>query len=148
MDLFMKSARYTSTMYSYTPNPKRSSSVTFDEYSSAYALECCCQPQENKAWSPVGRIRRSPRLRDRHLVHPREVIEGPRLSSTHDSKGDAPIHRPRKLLLRSCSEHDQNGEPLRDMIPLGKYQRTGKLIWTTESSAAFKLCQQAISNYQ
>ena len=34
------------------------------------------------------------------------------------------------------------------MIPLGKYQRTGKLIWTTESSAAFKLCQQAISNCQ
>ena len=32
------------------------------------------------------------------------------------------------------------------MIPLGKYQRTGKLIWTTEGSAAFKLCQQAISN--
>jgi hypothetical protein len=39
-------------------------------------------------------------------------------------------------------------KPLRDMIPLGKYQRTGKLIWTTESSAAFKLCQQAISNCQ
>jgi len=34
------------------------------------------------------------------------------------------------------------------MIPLGKYQRTGKLIWTTESSAAFKLSQQAISNCQ
>ena len=33
-------------------------------------------------------------------------------------------------------------KPLRDMLPLGKYQRTGKLIWTTESSAAFKLCQQ------
>jgi len=39
-------------------------------------------------------------------------------------------------------------KPLRDMIPLGKYQRTGKLIWITESSAAFKLCQQAISNCQ
>ena len=39
-------------------------------------------------------------------------------------------------------------KPLRDMIPLGNYQRTGKLIWTTESSAAFKLCQQAISNCQ
>ena len=39
-------------------------------------------------------------------------------------------------------------KPLRDMIPLGKYQRTGKLIWTTEGSAAFKLCQQAISNCQ
>ena len=39
-------------------------------------------------------------------------------------------------------------KPLRDMIPLGKYQTTGKLIWTTESSAAFKLCQQAISNCQ
>jgi hypothetical protein len=34
------------------------------------------------------------------------------------------------------------------MILLGKYQRTGKLIWTTESFAAFKLCQQAISNCQ
>ena len=39
-------------------------------------------------------------------------------------------------------------EPLRDLIPLGKYQRTGKLIWTTESSAAFQLSQQAISNCQ
>ena len=48
----------------------------------------------------------------------REAIEGPWLSSTHDSKGNAPIHRPRKL------------------------------ICTTESSVAFKLCQQAISNCQ
>jgi len=39
-------------------------------------------------------------------------------------------------------------KPLRDMVPLGKYQRIGKLIWTTESSAAFNLCQQAISNCQ
>jgi len=39
-------------------------------------------------------------------------------------------------------------KPLRDMIPLGKYQRTGKLIWTTEGSAAFKLCQQAMSDCQ
>ena len=37
---------------------------------------------------------------------------------------------------------------LRDMIPLGKYQRTGKLIWTTESSAAFELSQEAISKCQ
>ena len=29
-------------------------------------------------------------------------------------------------------------QPLRDMIPLGKYQRTGKLIWTTDGSATFK----------
>ena len=34
------------------------------------------------------------------------------------------------------------------MIPLGKYQRTGKLIWTTESFAGFKLHEQAISNCQ
>ena len=39
-------------------------------------------------------------------------------------------------------------KPLRDMIPQGKYQRTGKLVWATESSAAFQLCQQAISNCQ
>ena len=39
-------------------------------------------------------------------------------------------------------------KPLRDMVPLGKYQRTGKLIWATESSTAFKFCQQAISNCQ
>ncbi len=38
MDLFMKSAKYTSTMYSYTANSKRSSSVTSDEYSSAFGL--------------------------------------------------------------------------------------------------------------
>ena len=34
------------------------------------------------------------------------------------------------------------------MIPQGKYQRTGKLVWTTERSAAFQYCQQAISNCQ
>ena len=39
-------------------------------------------------------------------------------------------------------------KPLRDMIPLGKYQRTGRLIGTTEGFTAFKLCQQAISNCQ
>ena len=32
-------------------------------------------------------------------------------------------------------------KPLRDVIPQGKYQRTGMLVWTTESSAAFQLCQ-------
>jgi len=37
-------------------------------------------------------------------------------------------------------------KPLRDMIPHGRYQRIGKFIWTTESSAAFKLCQQAIAD--
>ena len=37
-------------------------------------------------------------------------------------------------------------KPLRNMIPLDNYQRTCKLIWTTAGSAAFKLCQQAISN--
>ena len=39
-------------------------------------------------------------------------------------------------------------KPLRDMIPEGKYQRTGKLVWMTERSAAFQYCQQAISNCQ
>ncbi len=39
-------------------------------------------------------------------------------------------------------------KPLRDMIPQGKYQRTSKLVWTTERSAAFQYCQQAISNCQ
>jgi hypothetical protein len=34
------------------------------------------------------------------------------------------------------------------MLPLGKYQRTNKLLWTTKGSTAFKLCQQAISNCQ
>ena len=34
------------------------------------------------------------------------------------------------------------------MIPQGKYQRTSKLVWTTERSAAFQYCQQAISNCQ
>ena len=28
-------------------------------------------------------------------------------------------------------------KPLRDMISLSKYQRTGKLIWTTESSVSY-----------
>ena len=39
-------------------------------------------------------------------------------------------------------------KPLRDMIPEGKYQRTSKLVWTTERSAAFQYCKQAISNCQ
>ena len=39
-------------------------------------------------------------------------------------------------------------KPLRDRIPLGKCQRTGKLTWATEDSTAFKLYQQAISNCQ
>jgi hypothetical protein len=34
------------------------------------------------------------------------------LSSTHDSKGDAPIHRPHELLPISCSAHDRYGETL------------------------------------
>ena len=38
-------------------------------------------------------------------------------------------------------------KPLRQTIPQGKYQRTSKLVWTTEP-AAFQLCQQAISNCQ
>ena len=32
------------------------------------AFNCRCQPQEYQAWSPGGGIRRSPHLRDRHLV--------------------------------------------------------------------------------
>ena len=39
-------------------------------------------------------------------------------------------------------------KPLQEMIPRDKYQKTGKLVWTTESSTAFQLCQQAISNCQ
>lgn len=34
------------------------------------------------------------------------------------------------------------------MITLGNNQRTDNLVWMTESSAAFKLCQQAICNCQ
>ena len=36
-------------------------------------------------------------------------------------------------------------KPLREMITQGKYQRASKLVWTTERSAAFQYCQQAIS---
>jgi hypothetical protein len=39
-------------------------------------------------------------------------------------------------------------KPLREMLPEGKYRRTSKLVWTTERSAAFQYCQQAISNCQ
>ena len=35
-----------------------------------------------------------------------------------------------------------------DMTEMTKYQRIGKLVWTTESSVAFQYCQQAISNCQ
>ena len=56
-----------------------------------------CQPQKNKAGSQGGRIRRSPRLK---------------VSATFDSKGDAPIHRSRELLPRSCTQHDRDGKAL------------------------------------
>ena len=39
-------------------------------------------------------------------------------------------------------------KPLRDRIPLGTYQRTGKLTWAIEGSTAFKLYQQAVSKCQ
>ena len=39
-------------------------------------------------------------------------------------------------------------KPLREMIPEGKYHRASKLVWTTERSATFQYCQQAISNCQ
>ena len=35
-----------------------------------------------------------------------------------------------------------------DMTEMTKYQRIGKLVWTTESSVAFQYCQQAIFNCQ
>ena len=39
-------------------------------------------------------------------------------------------------------------KPLRDMISEGKYQRTSKIVWTAERSAAFQYCQQTNSNCQ
>jgi hypothetical protein len=52
-------------------------------------------------------------------------------------------------LKRECSKTSDSRDhvpnmtkmvkPLRDMIPIGKNQRTDKLHWTTEDSAAFKL---------
>ena len=46
------------------------------------------------------------------------------------------------------SNMTEMAKPLREMIPQGKYQRTSKLVWTTERSAAFQYCQQAIFNCQ
>ena len=37
-------------------------------------------------------------------------LEGPELSSAFNSKGDAPIPRPRELLPRSCPKHDRDGK--------------------------------------
>jgi hypothetical protein len=54
----------------------------------------------------------------------------------------------KRLKVLDFPQPSTQKEVLQFMIPLGKYQRTGKLIWMTESSAAFKLCQQAISDCQ
>ena len=39
-------------------------------------------------------------------------------------------------------------QPLRKLIPLKKYKRSGKLFWTPEAIEAFEFCQVAISNCQ
>ena len=41
------------------------------------ATNIALNPKQTTLGLPGGRIRRSPCLRDRHLVHPREAIEGP-----------------------------------------------------------------------
>ena len=41
------------------------------------ATNIALNPKQTTFGLPGGRIRRSPCLRDRHLVHPREAIEGP-----------------------------------------------------------------------
>ena len=109
-------------MYSYTANPKRSSFVMSDEYSSAIATGTSFTPEK--------------RLKVLDFLQPttqKEMVQF--ISLANNFRDNVP-------------NMTEMVKPLRDMIPLGKYQRTGKLIWTTESSAAFKLCQQAISNCQ
>jgi len=138
MDLFTEYAKYTSTMYSYTANPKRSSSVTSDKYSSAFALRTSLSTPSKPRLVSQGVISFTPEKRLKVLDFPQPTTQ--------------------KVMLQfiDLANYFRDRVPnmtdmvklLRDMIPLGKYQRTGKLIWTTESSAAFKLCQQAISNCQ
>jgi hypothetical protein len=149
MDLFTEYAKYTSTMYSYTANPKRSSSVTSDKYSSAFALRTSLSTPSK------------PRLVSQGVEYVGHLVSATGTSFTPEKPLkvlDFPQPTTQKVMLQFIGlanyfrDHVPNMtdmvKPLRDMIPLGKYQRTGKLICTTESSAAFKLCQQAISNYQ
>ena len=122
-------------MYSYTANPKRSSSVTSDMYSSAFALRTSLStPSKPRLISQgsntsVTSFTPEKRLKVLDFPQPTTQNEMPKFISLANYFRD---HVPNMTDMV---------KPLRDMIPLDKYQRTGKLIWTTESSAEFKLCQ-------
>ena len=136
----MEYAKYASTMYSYTANPKRSSSVTSDKYSSAFALRTSLSTPSKPS---LVSQRSNTSLTSSPRQAPRSPPENPRLK-----KGMLQFIGLANYFLDHGPRMTEMVKPLRDMIPLGKYQRTGKLIWTTESSAAFKFCHQAISNCQ
>ena len=76
----------------------------------AFATRRLLSIPENGTGSRGGWIRWSPRFRDRHLVHSKKRLNW--LSPNHDLTGNDPIHWTRKLLPRSCAEHDLNGATL------------------------------------
>ena len=118
-------AKYTSTMYSYTAHPTQSFSLIHDECSSAFALR---RSLSTPGKPNLGRIRR-------HLVS----ATGKRLKAL-----DFPQPSTQKKMLQFIGY-------VRDDESLARHENpyeTGKLIWTRKDSAAFKLCQQAISNCQ
>ena len=63
-----------------------------------------------------------------------------------------PLPETRKRLANYFRDHvpdmTEMVQPLRKLIPLKKYKGSGKLLWTPDAIAAFKLCQQAISSCQ
>ena len=129
-------------MYSYTANPTRSSSVMSDEYSSAFALRMSLStPRKQSLVEYVGHLVCTSFTPEKRL----KVLDFPQPTTQKEMLQFIGLANYFRDHVPNMTEMVK---PLRDMIPLGKYQRTGKLIWTTESSAAFKLCQQAISNCQ
>ena len=137
MDLFTKSARYTSTMYSYTAKSEaefiRNVRRVFERLR---AKNVAVNPMKTKLGLP-------------EVEYVGHFVSATCTSFTPEKRLkvlDFPQPTTQKEMLHFIGlanyfrDHVPNMtemvKPLRDMIPLGKYQRTGKLIWTTESSAA------------
>jgi hypothetical protein len=124
---------------SFTTNPKRSSSV----FERLCAKNFVVNPKKTKLGLPEVEY-------VRHLVFATGTSFTPekRLKVLDFPQSTTQKEMPQFIGLANFFRDHMNEmvKPLRDMIPLGKHQRIGKFIWTTGSSAAFKLCQQAISN--
>ena len=131
-------AKYTSTIYSYTAKPTQTSSPTHDECSSAFALRRSLSTPGKPNWV-------SKRSNTSVTLSQQKVLNFPQPSNQKDMLQFIGLANYFRDHVSSMTEMVK---PLREMIPQGKYQKTSKLVWTTESSAAFQHCQQAISNCQ